>query len=238
MDGSSHVFISFHVAAITVATNLALAVVLGVGLSCCMFAWNKGNKLRVKVTSRRRQCKECKVEGNLLFANTINFKNSFTASTDPDRVVIDMRECAICDFSALNALSSLGARYAAKHKLLTIICAEDSYPLIEQYGKWLSDVDITTDASVMEDLKASTNAGSEATDPSSNLSPMDSAYSLGKIHLHDMSEGSFDDEERENEQPQQRSSTGERPEQHHDEEADAVPASIEMSEAVSEKDRC
>ena len=87
----SDAFVLVLVSAVTVFTDLAVAVVVGVIVSALVFAWQSAHHVYVEVTERTDTKKVYTLHGQLFFASISQFKELFNPKTDPQDVVIDFR---------------------------------------------------------------------------------------------------------------------------------------------------
>jgi SulP family sulfate permease len=106
------------VTVITVLTDLAVAVLVGVIFAALVFAWQHAKQIQVKTYTDDRQWKVYELQGTLFFASTANFANLFTPADDPEHVVIEFRQARVADHSAIEAIDVLAARYQQVGKQL------------------------------------------------------------------------------------------------------------------------
>jgi SulP family sulfate permease len=106
------------VAGVTLAFNLATAVVVGVIVSALVFAWQHAKQIRVHVATDAQGWKVYELEGTLFFASSANFQALFAPKDDPQDVVVDFRRARVADHSAIQAIDSLAERYRAAGKRL------------------------------------------------------------------------------------------------------------------------
>lgn len=107
----SDAFVLVLVSAVTVFTDLAIAVVVGVIVSALVFAWESARSIYVEVQSETDQEKTYVLHGQLFFASISKFKDLFDPANDPKNVVIDFRYSRVWDHSALEAIDALAERY-------------------------------------------------------------------------------------------------------------------------------
>ena len=100
-------FVLVLVSAVTVFTNLATAVVVGVIVSALVHAYRHGTHLRVERGADGRYV----ADGHLFFGSAQAFGRSFLTREDPEAVTVDMSRAVVHDHSAIQALESLVARY-------------------------------------------------------------------------------------------------------------------------------
>ncbi|MDB2414687.1 SulP family inorganic anion transporter [Rickettsiales bacterium] len=108
----SDAFVLILVSAVTVMTDLAIAVIVGVIVSALVFAWESARAIYVEVKSETKNTKTYILHGQLFFASISQFKNLFDPKNDPKDVVIDFRHSRVWDHSALEAIDALAERYS------------------------------------------------------------------------------------------------------------------------------
>jgi SulP family sulfate permease len=111
-------FILVLVSAVTVATDLAIAVVVGVIVSALVFAWQHAKHIKVKSYTNEMGGKVYELEGPLFFASVKNFQDLFDPKNDPDDVVVEFQNSRVYDHSAIEAIDSLAERYLNVKKRL------------------------------------------------------------------------------------------------------------------------
>jgi SulP family sulfate permease len=99
------------VAAVTLAFNLATAVVVGVIVSALVFAWQHARQIAVRTSVDAQGWKVYELEGSLFFASVANFQELFSPKDDPQDVVIEFRRARVVDHSAIQAIDTLAERY-------------------------------------------------------------------------------------------------------------------------------
>ncbi len=108
-------FVILAVTVVTVLTDLATAVVLGVIIAALVFAWQHAKEIRVV----RRTTEEglvYEVHGTVFFASTAKFTAAFSPRDDPDDVIMEFQNAKVMDHSALEAIEALVGRYDARNK--------------------------------------------------------------------------------------------------------------------------
>ncbi|KFC71135.1 SulP family inorganic anion transporter [Massilia sp. LC238] len=106
------------VAGITLAFDLAVAVLAGVVVSALVFAWQHAKQIRVTTGTDAQGWKVYELEGTLFFASVTGFQEMFAPKTDPQDVVIEFRRARVADHSAIQAIDALAERYRALGKRL------------------------------------------------------------------------------------------------------------------------
>ncbi|WP_430462792.1 SulP family inorganic anion transporter [Thalassolituus sp. LLYu03] len=137
-------FVLVLVSGVTVLTDLAVAVVVGVIVSALVFAWQHAKH----ISARTREDSERKIYdlyGPLFFGSVANFKELFAPETDPQVVVIDFRNSRVADHSALEAIDSIAERYVALGKELHLLhLSEECRRMLKKAGN-LCDVNVIED---------------------------------------------------------------------------------------------
>ncbi|MGI4842333.1 MAG: SulP family inorganic anion transporter [Janthinobacterium lividum] len=106
------------VAGVTLAFDLAVAVLLGVIVSALAFAWQHAKQIGVKTSTDAQGWKVYELEGTLFFASVAGFQSLFAPKEDPQDVVIEFRRARVADHSAIQAIDALAERYRALGKRL------------------------------------------------------------------------------------------------------------------------
>lgn len=104
-------FIIFLVSIVTVFSDLAIAVIVGVIVSALVFAWQTASHIYVEVKEETKKKKVYILHGQLFFASISEFKKLFDPKKDPEDVVIDFKYSRVWDHSALEAIDALAERY-------------------------------------------------------------------------------------------------------------------------------
>ncbi|WP_207062601.1 SulP family inorganic anion transporter [Motiliproteus sp. SC1-56] len=110
-------FVLVLVSGVTVATDLAIAVIVGVIVSALVFAWQHAKHIRV-VTSMEGPTKVYRLHGPIFFGSVNNFMELFDPKNDPEDVVIEFQYSRVADHSGLEAIDSLAERYINAGKQL------------------------------------------------------------------------------------------------------------------------
>ena len=109
------------VSAVTVATDLAVAVVVGVIVSALVFAWEHAKHIRVEAREDHRGSTVYAVTGPLFFGSVTPFLDQFDPQLDKDDVVVDFAGSRVCDHSGLEAIDTLAERYLNSGKTLHLV---------------------------------------------------------------------------------------------------------------------
>jgi len=138
-------FVLILVSAVTVATDLAVAVIVGVIVSALAFAWEHAKRINVKGYLNDLGGKVYELEGPLFFASVSNFQDLFDPRNDPDDVVVDFKNARVVDHSAIEAIDTLGERYLKAGKRLHLRhLSPECTKLLEKAGD-LVEVNIIED---------------------------------------------------------------------------------------------
>ncbi|MES9935544.1 MAG: SulP family inorganic anion transporter, partial [Sedimenticola sp.] len=111
-------FVIVLVSAVTVATDLAIAVVVGIIVSALVFAWEHAKHINVVTYEGRLGSKVYELHGPLFFASVKNFQELFDPKNDPDDVVVEFQHSRVMDHSAIEAIDTLAERYMKADKRL------------------------------------------------------------------------------------------------------------------------
>ncbi|BDM64611.1 sodium-independent anion transporter [Shewanella sp. NFH-SH190041] len=114
----SDAFVIVLVTIVTVFTDLAFAVFVGVIVSALVFAWQHAKHIRVSSHTTAAGWKVYQLDGPLFFGSAANFLELFNAADDPQDVIVDFGRSRVADHSALDAIDTLAERYANAGKRL------------------------------------------------------------------------------------------------------------------------
>lgn len=109
------------VSAVTVATDLAVAVVVGVIVSALVFAWEHAKYILVEAREDHKGSTVYAVTGPLFFGSVSSFLDRFDPEQDNDDVVIDFARSRVADHSGLEAIDTLAERYLSAGKTLHLV---------------------------------------------------------------------------------------------------------------------
>lgn len=106
-------FVIVLVTGVTVAYDLALAVIIGVIVSALVYAWKSAHHIWVvEGRSEIDGHKVYQLHGPLFFGSIAGFRDLFDPSKDVgEDVVIDFRNARVWDHSALEAIDALATKY-------------------------------------------------------------------------------------------------------------------------------
>jgi SulP family sulfate permease len=109
------------VSAVTVATDLAMAVVVGVIVSALVFCWEYAKHIQVEVREDHKGSTVYGVIGPLFFGSAASFLEKFDPTKANDDVVIDFARSRVVDHSGLEAIDILAERYLNAGKQLHLV---------------------------------------------------------------------------------------------------------------------
>ena len=116
----SDAIVLIAVSLLTVAFDLAVAVIAGVIISALVFAWESAKRIRARKYVREDGTKVYEIWGPLFFGSIQAFNSKFDVKNDPEQVEIDFIESKVADHSALEALFNLVEKYEAAGKKVSI----------------------------------------------------------------------------------------------------------------------
>ena len=135
------------VTVLTLAFDLALAVLAGVIVSALVFAYQNGKRIRARKRVDENGVKHYELYGPLFFGSVQTFNTKFDPVGDPDRIVIDFMESRVVDMSAIEALDRITERYAKYGKQVEIRNVSPSCRKLLKRADEMIDVQITQDES-------------------------------------------------------------------------------------------
>ncbi len=113
------------VSVITVVTNLAVAVAVGIIFSALVFAWEKGKKMEATPFTDQFGSRIYPLEGALFFGSAQSFKELFDFTHDPLDIVIDFDKAHVHDHSGLEAINYVAEKYGQQGKKLHLLNLSD-----------------------------------------------------------------------------------------------------------------
>ncbi len=114
----SDVFVVVLVSAVTVFTDLAMAVFVGVIVSALVFAWKHAKVIHAFTHWEQDGTKVYSLRGPLFFGSAKSFSELFDPRNDPDNVVVEFEHARVSDHSAIEAIDNLADRYLKLGKTL------------------------------------------------------------------------------------------------------------------------
>jgi len=154
------VFVMFMVTVVTLVTDLAIAVMVGIFISCLLYIWQQRiprHTIAIEIddseNSDNKEVKVYKIQAPLFFANCEDFASIFDAENDPDKVIVQFHEGEIADYSALHTLNNVAQQYAALGKTLLLeVSSPKSVKLVRKARHYLENIEVE----YVEDFQLST----------------------------------------------------------------------------------
>lgn len=114
----SDAFVLVLVSGITVATDLAMAVVIGVIVAALAFAWEHAKHINVNTYIDANGSKIYELNGPLFFGSINHFMELFHPEEDPSDVILEFQNSRVADHSAIEAIDNLAEKYIKAGKQL------------------------------------------------------------------------------------------------------------------------
>ncbi|MDN3698651.1 SulP family inorganic anion transporter [Vibrio clamense] len=149
-------FVIVLVTVVTVMTDLAVAVAVGVVASALMFAWQHAKHIYASSSLNEEGSKVYQIHGPVFFGSAANFLELFDAQNDPADVIVDFANSRVTDHSAIEAIETIAERYTALGKTLHLRhLSQDCRALLHKAGS-LVEINVKEDPSykVATDLLA------------------------------------------------------------------------------------
>jgi SulP family sulfate permease len=138
-------FVLILVSAVTVFTDLAIAVVVGVIVSALVFAWEHAKHINITTYDDEQGSRVHELNGPLFFGSVKNFLELFHPEDDADDVIIEFQNSRVADHSAIEAIDTLAERYIQAGKTLHL------RHLSEECRRLLKKAGNLVEVNVMED---------------------------------------------------------------------------------------
>jgi SulP family sulfate permease len=136
------IFVIAVVSSVTVFADLATAVIVGVLLSTVMFAWEKGKRLEVDISTNTKGHKIYKINGIIFFGSVLNFKNLFNSKTDPKNIILDLKYAKVMDFSAIEAINSVAEKYQKIGKEFVVTRVGDNCRVLLKNAEHITSIKV------------------------------------------------------------------------------------------------
>ncbi|MGR3290601.1 MAG: SulP family inorganic anion transporter [Paracoccaceae bacterium] len=150
-------FVIILVTVVTVATDLATAVVVGVIVSALAYAWQNAARIHATISETASGAKVYHVQGPLFFGSAEGFTELFTPEDDPQSVIVDFAGSREADQSALTAIEAIAARYQAAGKRLQLRhLSRDCHQLLARAGQLMVESDDDPDYEIAVDYSVRT----------------------------------------------------------------------------------
>ncbi len=147
-------FVIVLVTVVTVMTDLAIAVVVGVIVSALAYAWQNATRIHAieRPSFTEEGAKVYEIQGPLFFGSTDGFSELFDVENDPDTVIVDFQASRVVDQSALTALEALAEKYeAAGKRVMLRHLSRDCHQLLSKAGQLMVDSDDDPDYEIAVD---------------------------------------------------------------------------------------
>jgi SulP family sulfate permease len=142
---ASDAFILVLVSAVTVFTDLAVAVVVGVIVSALVFAWEHAKHINIRTYDDDQGSRVHELNGPLFFGSVKNFLELFNPEDEPNDVIIEFQNSRVADHSAIEAIDTLAERYIRAGKTLHLRhLSEECRQLLKKAGD-LVEVNVLED---------------------------------------------------------------------------------------------
>ncbi len=139
------VVVMLVVTGLTVAYDLAVAVITGVVVSALVFAWENALRIRARKHTDEHGIKHYEIFGPLFFGSTTLFLSKFDVALDPEEVIVDFAESRIMDQSAIEAINKLAENYQASGKTLHLRHVSADCRKLIRRAEQLCDVNLLED---------------------------------------------------------------------------------------------
>ncbi len=140
-------FVIILVTCVTVAHDLAIAVIVGVIVSALVFAWKSAQHIWVVEShSEKEGHKVYMLHGPLFFGSISGFRDMFDPKLDEENdIVLDFKNARVWDHSALEAIDTLATRYEEAGKRLHLVHLSPDCQLLLKKAKDMVEVDTVED---------------------------------------------------------------------------------------------
>lgn len=138
-------FVLILVSAVTVFTDLAIAVVVGVIVSALVFAWEHAKHINIRSYDDENGSRVHELNGPLFFGSVKNFLELFDPEADSDDVIIEFQNSRVADHSAIEAIDTLAERYIRAGKKLHLRHLNEECRLLLKKAGDLVEVNVLED---------------------------------------------------------------------------------------------
>jgi len=186
------VFVMLVVTVVTQLSDLAIAVIIGICLSCSIFVYQQRLPKCTSYEVDDGKTKVYDLQSPLFFASCDDFRKLFNPLEDPKRVEIHFHTAEICDYSALHAINAVAQRY--KEQGTTISLQTSNLKSVRHVAKAKDlltkiEIDIVTELDVDKNSPGLPNVvkrgKTDASDESDEIRPILNANSnsIGLIEI-------------------------------------------------------
>jgi SulP family sulfate permease len=106
------------VTVVTVFTNLAIAVLVGVVIAALVFAWQTAKNIYAEKSINKDGAQEYQIHGPLFFASVSHFKELFDYDCQAQEIIIDFKHSRVADHSAIDAIQYVTEKFTQANKNL------------------------------------------------------------------------------------------------------------------------
>jgi len=111
-------FVIILVSGVTVYSDLAIAVIVGVIVSALIFAWEHAKHINVIRSTNENGSTVYEVNGPIFFGSIANFLEQFSPEKDADDIIVEFKNARVADHSAIEAIDTLAERYISRNKTM------------------------------------------------------------------------------------------------------------------------
>ncbi len=155
MDGAVIIIVTV----VTVYSDLAIAVIVGVIVSALAYAWNNATRLHARIEEPAEDIRVYQIEGPLFFGSTEGFAELFDPASDPKTVIVDFMNSRVVDQSALQAIEDLAIKYQQVGKTLQLRhLSHDCHRVLKRAGQLMVDSDDDPDYGLVVDYEVRTGS--------------------------------------------------------------------------------
>ena len=147
-------FVILLVTGVTVAYDLATAVVVGVIVSALAYAWQNATRIHAITRDSLTEAgaKVYEIQGPLFFGSVEGFNEIFDVENDPHTVIVDFAGSRVADQSALTAIEALAAQYeSAGKRVMLRHLSRDCHQLLTKAGQLIVDSEDDPDYEIAVD---------------------------------------------------------------------------------------
>ena len=135
-------FVTLLVTIVTVLSDLAVAVVVGVIVSALAYAWNNARRIHAHTEISGSGAKIYRIQGPLFFGSADGFSELFDVQNDPEEVIIEFSDSRVVDQSALQAIEAIAGKYELANKRIQLRhLSRDCHNLLTKAGHLVIDSD-------------------------------------------------------------------------------------------------
>jgi len=138
-------FVIILVSGITVYSDLAVAVIVGVIVSALIFAWEHAKHVNVVRSTDESGSTVYEVNGPIFFGSIANFLEQFTPDKDADDIIVEFKNARVADHSAIEAIDTLAERYLSRGKTMHLKHLNQECKLLLEKADKLVELNVIED---------------------------------------------------------------------------------------------